>query len=119
MPLQVRIALIKRDPFIRNDTSICTVIERGLTFCEKVGVDDELVKDEVVEGTEKPDGRRERKGGNCDQFDRSYTRWKSSPKSKTGRLDPAIVTPHPETKKEKRDLRPSSLTPPRSREGTA
>ena len=50
----MRIALIKRDPFVRNSTPVCTTIERGLTFREKVGVDDELVKGEVVEGTEKP-----------------------------------------------------------------
>lgn len=69
----MRIALIKRDPFIRNSIPVCTTIERGLTFREKVGVDDELIKGEVVEGTERPGERRERKGGNCDQFDQSCT----------------------------------------------
>jgi len=35
--------------------------EKMLTFCEKVGVDDELIKFEVAEGKDKPDERWERK----------------------------------------------------------
>jgi len=96
-----------------NDTPIHTIVERGLTLREKVGVDDELVKGEVVEGTEKRDERRERKGGNSDQLDQSYTRLGSTPKSKTVRLASGHRSPTPpETKKGGRDPRPGSLTPP-------
>ena len=37
----------------------CTSVEKGLTFGEKVGVNDELVEINVVEEREEPDGRRE------------------------------------------------------------
>jgi hypothetical protein len=44
------------------------MLGKNLTFGEKVGVNDELVEIGVAEGREKPDGRREGKGRNHDQF---------------------------------------------------
>ena len=53
-----------QDGYVHQERRACADIEKGLTLCEKVGVNDELVKVEITEGREKcGDGRdgKERK----------------------------------------------------------
>jgi len=57
----VRTTLVEVDQSIRNDTPTCTNVEKGLTFGEKVGVNDELVEVDAVEERGGPGGRRERR----------------------------------------------------------
>jgi len=58
----MRTTLVKADLPIRNCTPRCTGVGKGLTFREKVGVNDKLVEVVIAEEREKSDGRREGNG---------------------------------------------------------